>query len=119
MTGALCVVQDTSRTVIAATVRWVRMAHLVSVVMADDRPIAWLALQEGTAIVGSDGEQIGKVGEVIADREKDIFSGITFKPGLMEAALFIPVDKIGDLTDTEVTLTIPASEAASLEQYDT
>ena len=94
------------------------MAHLVSVVMTDDRPIAWLALQEGTAIVGSDGEQVGKVGEVIADRQKDIFSGITFKPGLMDAALFIPADKIGELSDSQVTLTIPASEVASLERYD-
>lgn len=94
------------------------MSHLVSVVMADDRPIAWLALKEGTAIVSSDGEQVGKVGEVVADRQKDIFSGITFKPGLMDAALFIPADKIAELSDSEVTLSIPASDAAGLEPYD-
>jgi sporulation protein YlmC with PRC-barrel domain len=94
------------------------MTHLVSVVMAEERSIAWLALQPGTAIVGSDGEQVGKVGEVIADREKDIFSGVTFKPGLMDSALFIPAERIADLTDTEVTLTIPAAEASELEPYD-
>lgn len=96
-----------------------RMTHLVSAVMTAERSIAWLALQEGTSIIGSDGEQVGKVGEVIADREKDIFSGVTFKPGLMDAAVFIPADKIGDLTESEVTLTIPAAEAAALEPYDT
>lgn len=86
--------------------------------MTEERSIAWLALQAGTAIVGSDGQEVGKVGEVIADRQKDIFSGITFKPGLMDAAVFIPADKIGDLTDSEVTLRIPASEAAGLDPYD-
>lgn len=94
------------------------MTHLVSVVMTEERSIAWLALQEGTAIVGSDGEQVGKVGDVIADREKDIFSGVTFKPGLMDSALFIPADLIADLTDNEVTLTITSSEASGLEQYE-
>lgn len=94
------------------------MAHLVSVVMADTRPIAWLALEPGTPIVGSDGEHVGKVGEVIADRQKDIFSGITFKPGMMDAAIFVPADRIHELTDAQVTLTIPASEAADLEPYD-
>ena len=94
------------------------MTHLVSVVMAEERSIAWLALQPGTAILGSDGEQVGKVGEVIADREKDIFSGVTFKPGLMDSAFFIPADRIADLTDSAVTLTVPAAEAAGFEPYE-
>ena len=94
------------------------MAHLVSVVMTEERSIAWLALQPGTVIVGSDGEQVGKVDEVIADREKDIFSGVTFKPGLMDSRLFIPADRIVGLTDSEVTLTIPAADAAELEPYE-
>lgn len=87
-------------------------------VMTDDTPIAWLALEGGTPIVSSDGEQVGKVGEVIADREKDIFSGITFKPGLLDSAVFVPADKIGDLTAAEVRLTISASDAAQLEAYE-
>lgn len=86
--------------------------------MADDRPIAWLALEAGTPIVSSDGEQVGKVAEVIADREKDIFSGITFKPGLLDSAVFVPADKIGDLTDASVKISLSAAEAEQLEPYD-
>ncbi|MEA2516746.1 MAG: hypothetical protein QOG16_584 [Actinomycetota bacterium] len=85
--------------------------------MTDDRPIAWLALESGTPIVSSDGEQIGKVSDVVADREKDIFSGITFKPGLLDTPVFVPADNIGDLTDNEVTLTISAADAEGLEPY--
>lgn len=85
--------------------------------MADDRPIAWLALEPGTSIVGADGEEIGKVAEVIADREKDIFSGITFKPGMMDAALFVPAERVGELSHEQVTLTISSAEAEQLEPY--
>lgn len=87
-------------------------------VMADDRPIAWLALEAGTPIVSSDGEQVGKVSEVIADREKDIFSGITFKPGLLDSAVFLPADKIGELTGSEVQITLSAAEVEQLDVYD-
>jgi sporulation protein YlmC with PRC-barrel domain len=86
--------------------------------MTEDRPIAWLALVPGTPIIASDGEQVGKVAEVIADREKDIFSGITFKPGILDSPVFVPADKIGELTESEVKLTIVTAEAERLEPYD-
>jgi uncharacterized protein YrrD len=85
--------------------------------MTEDKPISWLALETGTPIVSSDGEQIGKVSDVVADRQKDIFSGITFKPGLLDTPVFVPADNIGDLTDNEVTLTISAADAEGLEPY--
>ena len=94
------------------------MAHLVSVVMADARPIAWLALAAGTPIVTSDGDQVGKVAEVVADREKDIFSGITFKPGLLDSAVFVPAEKVEELTEEQVTLSLSASEVEALEPYE-
>ena len=85
--------------------------------MTEETPIAWLALDEGTPIVGSDGEQVGKVDAVIADRQKDIFSGITFRPGLLGTSLFVPADKVDRLTDDAVHLTISAADAAGLEPY--
>ena len=86
--------------------------------MADDRPIAWLALESGIPILASDGEQIGKVAEVIADRQKDIFSGITLKPGLLDSAVFIPADRIVAITETAVTLSMSTAEAEGLEVYE-
>ena len=86
--------------------------------MADDAPIAWLALEAGTAIHSSDGEQIGKVDQVIADRQKDIFSGITFKSGVMGGARFIPADRIESLTATSVGLSLTKDETEALEPYE-
>lgn len=94
------------------------VTRLVSAAMSDETPIAWLALEPGTSILTSDGEQVGKVDEVIADREKDIFSGITFKPGWLDAAVFVPAEKIESLTEGSVRLSLTASEAEQLEAYE-
>ncbi len=83
-----------------------------------DTPIAWLALREGTSIYTRDGDEIGKVGDVVADRQKDIFSGITFKRGLLEGAVFVPADNIEEITTDGVKLNISSDEAANLERYE-
>ena len=85
--------------------------------MADDTPIAWLALAPGTPILASDGSEVGKVDDVIADREKDIFSGLTFRPGWLDARLFIPADRVSSMTESAVRLDITAEEAKRLEPY--
>ena len=85
--------------------------------MTDETPIAWLALEEGTTIVASDGEELGKVDAVIADRQKDIFSGITFRPGVLGTPVFVPADKVDRLTNEAVHLSISAADAAGLEPY--
>lgn len=86
--------------------------------MTDTDPIAWLALEEGTPIVASDGEQVGKVDEVIADRQKDIFSGITFRPKVLDTPVFVPADKIGRMTEGSVELAITSGEVGGLEAYE-
>lgn len=83
-----------------------------------DAPIAWLALDTGTPIFSSDDTEIGKVNDIVADREKDIFSGITFRPGLLETTLFIPATAIESMTDSAVKLSLTKSEAEALEPYE-
>ncbi len=85
--------------------------------MTEDRPIAWLALEEGTPIIASDGSEIGRVSAVVADEQKDIFSGVAFRPGLLDGQRFIPADAIDRLTAEAVHLKISGSEAEELEPY--
>ncbi len=84
----------------------------------DETPIAWLALEEGTPIYARDGDELGKVAGVIADREKDIFSGITFRPGLLEGARFVPASKIEEITTDAVRLSLSSAEAGDLHPYE-
>jgi uncharacterized protein YrrD len=83
----------------------------------DDRPIAWPALKEGTPVHDSTGAEIGKVGRVVADQQKDIFSGITVTSGIFSTERFAPAEVVGRITETKVELSIEAAEAGRLERY--
>jgi uncharacterized protein YrrD len=82
-----------------------------------ERPIAWLALDKGTPVYTSDGEEIGKVSTVVADVQKDIFSGISFKHGFLGSEHFVPADAIGELTDQGVHLNLSADQAQELQHH--
>ena len=76
-----------------------------------ESPIAWPALEPGTLVYSSDGQELGTVGDVVADRQKDIFSGIVIDSGLLRGKVFAPADTVAAITDKEVTLDITAAEA--------
>lgn len=83
--------------------------------MTDERPISWMALADGTPVIASDGSEVGKVTEVVADRDKDIFSGVNFKHGIFGSEHFAPADTISEITAEEVRLSLSAAEAQALE----
>jgi sporulation protein YlmC with PRC-barrel domain len=84
-----------------------------------DTAIAWAALEQGTPIVTSDGEEIGKVATVVADEQKDIFSGVTFRPGALEGERFLPAVLIERLTAGRVLLGVDRAGAeARAEPYE-
>ncbi len=70
-----------------------------------------MTLKSGTRIAASDGSELGRVHEVIADRQKDIFSGVTFRDGLLGKERFVPAEVIGEITADEVRLTVGGDEA--------
>jgi uncharacterized protein YrrD len=74
-------------------------------------PIAWNVLAKGTPVYAADGAELGKVADVIADDQKDIFSGISLKPGLFKEERFVPADLIEQMTDAAVRLSISAAQA--------
>jgi uncharacterized protein YrrD len=82
-----------------------------------ERPIAWLALDKGTPVYSSDGEEVGKVSSVVADIQKDIFSGISFKHGFLGSEHFVPADAIGELTDRGVHLNLSAEQTQELQHH--
>jgi uncharacterized protein DUF2171 len=84
----------------------------------EETPIAWMALRRGHPVTGSDGEHAGKVSEVVGDQQKDIFSGIAFRPGILDRERFAPADLIETITSEAIHLRIPAAEAEALEPYE-
>lgn len=83
-----------------------------------DQPISWMTLSKGTRVVGTDGEEIGKVEAVVADEEKDIFSGISITAGLFGKDRFVPADLVTGMTEDEVRISLSSQEAEKLEPYE-
>ena len=78
-----------------------------------------MALPKGTRIVGSDGQEVGRVSEVISDDQKDIFSGLTFRHGALGRDHFIAADLVDTITTEEVTLTVTSDQAMEkMEPYE-
>lgn len=83
-----------------------------------DAPISWMTLEKGTAVVSADGEEVGTVDEVVADRQKDIFSGVTISSGLLASSRFAPAAMIEEISAARVRLSVTAAEAGELEDYE-
>ena len=76
-----------------------------------------MAITTGTPVVSKDGEELGKVTDVVADHEKGIFSGVVFRSGLLDADRFAPGDLVGNITAERVTVNVAAVDAEALEPY--
>jgi hypothetical protein len=78
-------------------------------------PVSYLALEEGTAVFGSDGGEVGHVAHVLADEEQDIFDGIVIAHGLGRHT-FADAEQVAAIHERGVTLTIAAAEAEALPE---
>jgi sporulation protein YlmC with PRC-barrel domain len=60
--------------------------------MAD--PVSWLLIENGWKVVDAHGRELGRVTEVDADEEKDIFSGVTIRTGTLGTTRFVPSERV-------------------------
>ncbi|MFN2488754.1 MAG: hypothetical protein ABR529_03240 [Actinomycetota bacterium] len=84
----------------------------------EETPIAWIALDKGHPVVAADGAEVGRLSRVVADEQKDIFSGIAFRSGLLEHERFAPADIVGQITSGSVRLKIGPDEVEALGPYE-
>ena len=84
----------------------------------NEAPVSWMTLEKGTVIRSSDGAEVGSVHEVIADRQKDIFSGVTIDAGMLSSNRFAPAAIIDEISTEGVRLSITEAEAGELDTYD-
>lgn len=69
-------------------------------------PTSYLVLEKGADVYSHDGEKLGKVHEVRADTEKDIFDGIVLdtSPLLPGGEELITADRIDEIYERGVVL---------------
>ena len=82
-------------------------------------PVAWKVVERGWAVVASDGDEVGKVDQVIGDPVADIFDGLSVGAGtVLNRPLYVPSEKVGPIVEGTVHLTIDADEYGRLEPYE-
>lgn len=85
--------------------------------MSDEAtPIAYTALQPGTPVQSSDGQQFGKVQAVLVVEEVSVFDGIVVETPA--GPRFVDADHVGTITTAYVRTTLSADDAAQLPEPD-
>jgi PRC-barrel domain len=78
-------------------------------------PVSYLVAKRGIPVFSSDGEKLGRIVEVRAAPEANMFDGIVFDttwgPG---GRRFVDAPEVGEIYERGVVLKIDASKAASL-----
>ena len=80
-------------------------------------PASYLTLEEGAAVVSSDGERIGTVDEVLADTQADVFDGIVIGKGPLGLdRRYVDAEHVDRIHERGVVLSITATAAAGLPE---
>lgn len=69
-------------------------------------PVSWKVVERGWQMIGSDGEKLGKVDEVLGIPEDDIFDGLSVSAGLFKGRHYVPAEQVGPIYEGEIHLLI-------------
>jgi hypothetical protein len=81
-------------------------------------PVSWLVIERGWSVVGSDGEELGKVDEVAGDGDKDIFNGIVVSRGMLRSRRYIPSEQVTSITEGVVHVRLDEARFQKLDEFD-
>ena len=79
----------------------------------DGHAVHYTALERGIPVISSDGEEIGKVVEVLDNYREHIFDGLVIETASGERK-FVDAPEVARTAERAVTLAITSAEAASL-----
>jgi len=78
------------------------------------RPISYEVLEPGTAVLSSDGTEVGTVVHVLADEGQDVFDGIVIAEPGESGHRFADADDIAEIYEAAVLLKLTAAACAQL-----
>jgi hypothetical protein len=80
-------------------------------------PSSYLTLTEGTPVVSSDGQSLGKVEHILCDTDADIFDGLVIDRSVLPGGhRFVDAPQVDEIYERGVVLTIDAAAAEALPQ---
>ena len=83
-----------------------------------DDPVAWSYIEPNTPVLGPNGEELGRVEEMLGTEVEGIFHGIAVKPSRGGNARVVPADAVTRLTTAEVEVAWTGDQLADGEEYE-
>jgi hypothetical protein len=84
--------------------------------MAD--PVSWLVIEPGWKVVDRDGNDTGRVDEIVGDTGADIFNGIAISTGLLRGRRYVPAEQVSSIVAGQVQLDLDADAVKQLGDFD-
>jgi hypothetical protein len=82
--------------------------------LEEEREVAWLAMPEKAPVMGQAGEEIGRMEELLGDKEDDIFHGIVLKLARGGHKVEVAADRIPKITTRRIYTDLAADELEHL-----
>src|SRR6188474_934123 len=82
-----------------------------------DDPVAWSYVEADTLVVGTNGEELGRVAAMLGTETEDIFHGIAVTPYRDGTTRVVPSDDVTRLTSSKVEIAYDAEQLAAAEEY--
>ena len=78
-------------------------------------PSSWLLLEPGHPVVTKDGEELGRVEEVLGDTVAGIFDGLLVQLGVLGDTKYVTAEIVESIDTERVHLSITAAETDRLD----
>jgi hypothetical protein len=85
--------------------------------MSEEVTVSWRAIVAHAPVIASDGNEVGKVVDVAALPEEDIFHGVVFRHHITGATHLAPRDDVDRITTESVYLTVDSDAANAYEPF--
>jgi hypothetical protein len=82
--------------------------------LEEEREVAWLAMPQKAPVIGKSGEEIGRMEELLGDKEDDIFHGIVLKLARGGHKVEVAADRIPKITTRRIYTDLAADELEHL-----
>jgi hypothetical protein len=73
-------------------------------------PVSWMMIEQGWSVVDADGEDVGRIDEVLGDEDADIFNGLQVLTGVLGTPQYVPSERVGEIVEGRVQLELKKDE---------
>jgi hypothetical protein len=81
-------------------------------------PVSWFLVEPGWRVLDAEGEEVGRVEEIVGDPEVDIFGGLAVSTGSFTKPRLVPSERVAEIRDGCVRLSLGRAEVDVLPAHE-